>query len=68
MSSDNAGTGVMRLRCPKELAGDGGTHLAVNVRLPLSFSVLSTVSKSLTTCPCGAGMVMRTEPDERVMR
>lgn len=49
---------IMRVRCSDDGKTEG-THLAVDVRLPLSLSAMGTVLSLLSRCPCGASMVIR---------
>ncbi len=50
------GDPMMRARCPK--AGDGKTHLAVDIHQPLSLSKMVSLMRVLAKCSCGAEMLL----------
>lgn len=49
---------VLRLRCPRDVDPDqSDLHIAVEVRLPLTFDAFAFVGMRLSMCSCGAQMV-----------
>lgn len=51
------GSQTMRLRCAADDGTEPALHLAVDVRLPLSLTLLPGVSERLGRCVCGAEML-----------
>ena len=49
---------AMRLRCPRETPETVALHLAIDVRLPCSITVLDALSRRLPRCGCGASLVI----------